>query len=72
MYATAKTTLFGRSWNGQDYGYTIFMLVVHGLCLLAPFTFSWPMVGLFFGTYFITGEASTLPIATRLANEIPF
>ncbi|KAK9916418.1 hypothetical protein WJX75_002386 [Coccomyxa subellipsoidea] len=55
VYATAKTTLFGRSWNGQDYGYTIFMLVVHGLCLLAPFTFSWPMVGLFLGSYFITG-----------------
>ncbi|CAL8466841.1 g6377 [Coccomyxa elongata] len=55
VYATAKSPLFGRKWNGQDYGYTIFMLVVHGLCLLAPFTFSWPMVGLFFGTYFITG-----------------
>ena len=55
VYATAKTKLFGRSWNAQDYSYTIFMLVVHGLCLLAPATFSWPMVGLFFVSYFITG-----------------
>lgn len=31
------------------------MLVVHGLCLLAPFTFSWANLGLFLGTYFITG-----------------
>ena len=55
VYATAKTKLFGRSWNAQDYSYTIFMTVVHGLCLLAPATFSWPMVGLFFVSYFITG-----------------
>ena len=55
VYATAKTKLFGRPWNAQDYSYTIFMLVVHGLCLLAPATFSWPMVGLFFVSYFITG-----------------
>ena len=58
VYATAKTKLFGRSWNAQDYSYTIFMLVVHGLCLLAPATFSWPMVGLFFVSYFITGAHS--------------
>lgn len=55
VYATAKTKVFARPWNAQDYSYTIFMLVVHGLCLLAPMTFSWPMVGLFFGSYFITG-----------------
>ena len=57
VYATAKTKLFGRPWNKQDYSYTIFMLVVHGLCLLAPATFSWPMVGLFFASYFITGAS---------------
>ncbi len=57
VYATAKTKLFGRPWNAQDYSYTIFMTVVHGLCLLAPATFSWPMVGLFFVSYFITGAS---------------
>ncbi len=64
VYATAKTKLFGRPWNGQDYGYVVFMTVVHGLCLLAPFTFSWRMVALFFGTYFVTGEPS--PVAAPL------
>ena len=59
VYATAKTKVFARPWNAQDYSYTIFMLVVHGLCLLAPMTFSWPMVGLFFGSYFITGALPT-------------
>ena len=61
VYATAKTKLFGRPWNGQDYGYVAFMAVVHGLCLLAPFTFSWPMVALFFGSYFITGVVKHAP-----------
>ncbi len=60
VYATAKTKLFARPWNAQDYSYTIFMLVVHGLCLLAPMTFSWPMVGLFFGSYFVTGGLPTI------------
>ena len=55
VHATAKTKLFGRQWNAQDWSYAIFMTVVHGLCLLAPATFSWPMVGLFFVSYFITG-----------------
>lgn len=55
VYATAKTKLFGRQWNAQDYSYTIFMTIVHALCFLAPATFSWPMVGLFFVSYFITG-----------------
>ena len=62
VYATAKTKLFGRPWNGQDYGYVVFMTIVHGLCLLAPFTFSWQNVALFFGTYFITGSPPPLQV----------
>jgi len=63
VYATAKTKLFGRSWNGQDYGYTIFMVLLHGLCLLAPATFSWQMVGVFFASYFVTGMSQSPVIA---------
>ena len=56
VYATQKTNLFkNRSWAATDKQYIGFMLFIHGLCLAAPFTFSWPMVGLFAVSYFITG-----------------
>jgi hypothetical protein len=44
-----------RTWEKTDFIYIGFMAVMHGLCLLAPATFSWPMVGLFFASYFVTG-----------------
>ncbi|GAB4820733.1 hypothetical protein N2152v2_007779 [Parachlorella kessleri] len=44
-----------REWDAVDRGYGLFMLGVHGVALLAPFTFSWPMFFLFMGTYFVTG-----------------
>ena len=69
VYATAKTKLFGRPWNAQDYSYTIFMTVVHGLCLLAPATFSWPMVGLFFVSYFITGVSTWCSVCLLITPE---
>lgn len=56
VYATLKRRLWtNRSWEKTDIAYSAFMLVIHGLCLFAPFTFSWPMVGLFFASYFVTG-----------------
>ncbi|KAI8472570.1 MAG: fatty acid desaturase-domain-containing protein [Monoraphidium minutum] len=56
VYATPKSNqIFGRKWNKTDLQYVAFMVFVHGLCLLAPMTFSWANVGLFLGTYFITG-----------------
>ena len=56
VYATQKTNLFrNRSWAATDKQYIGFMVFIHGLCLAAPFTFSWPMVGLFFVSYLITG-----------------
>ena len=54
--ATQKRRRFtSRTWNSTDYIYIAFMTVMHGLCLLAPSTFSWPMVSLFFASYFVTG-----------------
>ena len=55
VYATQKVPLWRRSWNSTDWTYVGFMAVLHGLCLLAPMTFSWANVALFFGTYFVTG-----------------
>ena len=56
VYAVQKRrTIFNREWNTKDVIYAGFMTFMHGLACLAPFTFSWPMVSLFFGTYFITG-----------------
>ena len=56
VYGTTKRNLWlDRPWGKVDLSYSAFMLVIHGLCLFAPFTFSWPMLGLFFGSYFVTG-----------------
>jgi hypothetical protein len=53
---TKKVPLFfGRSWNSTDWAYVAVMVAVHGLALLAPFTFSWGNVALFLGSYFVTG-----------------
>jgi stearoyl-CoA desaturase (delta-9 desaturase) len=56
VVATGKRKLFfNRQWEKTDVIYVAFMTVMHGLCLLAPATFSWPMVGLFLASYFVTG-----------------
>jgi stearoyl-CoA desaturase (delta-9 desaturase) len=56
VYGLPKRPLFkDRTFNSQDKAYMGWMIFVHGLALLAPFTFSWANVGLFFVMYFITG-----------------
>lgn len=56
VYSTQKINMFkDREWNATDKSYIAFMVFVHGLALLAPFTFSWGNVALFFATYFVTG-----------------
>ena len=54
--ATKKRHRFTqRTWNGTDVAYIAFMVAMHGLCLLAPATFSWHMVALFAASYLVTG-----------------
>ena len=56
VFTIAKTRAWiGRTWASTDKAYAGFMLAMHGLALLAPMTFSWKMVGLFFATYFVSG-----------------
>lgn len=56
VYGEPKRPLFkNREYNEKDKAYVAWMVFVHGLALLAPFTFSWANLGLFFGMYFITG-----------------
>lgn len=56
VFSTQKVNLFrNRTWASTDKQYIGFMLFIHGLCLAAPFTFSWPMVALFAVSYFVTG-----------------
>jgi len=56
VYGTQKVPLFkNRTFNQVDKAYVGWMVFVHGLALLAPFTFSWANLGLFFVMYFITG-----------------
>ena len=57
VYGTTKRRLFlNRSWGKVDLTYCAFMFFIHGLCLFAPATFSWRMVGLFLISYFISGK----------------
>ena len=54
---------FERLWSRLTHGkleatdvqYIAFMVTMHGLCFLAPATFSWPMVALFLASYIVTG-----------------
>ena len=56
VHATGKRKLFfGREWNTTDLAYAAFLGGMHILACFAPATFSWPMVWLFLGTYFVSG-----------------
>jgi stearoyl-CoA desaturase (delta-9 desaturase) len=56
VYAIPRKPLFtNREYNEKDRAYIGWMTFVHGLALLAPFTFSWTNLGLFAFMYFITG-----------------
>ncbi len=71
VFATAKSPpLAQRGLQKKDWEYAAFMAVIHGLCLLAPATFSWPMVGLFFVSYFITGARPHLVQGRSVPHSI--
>lgn len=55
VVATPKRPLINRTWNSTDLFYGGFVGLMHIGCLFAPSTFSWPMVGLCMGMYFVTG-----------------
>lgn len=55
VVATPKRSIFDREWTKTDIFYGGFVGLMHIGALFAPATFSWPMVGLCLGMYFITG-----------------
>lgn len=55
VVATPKRPILRRKWSTTDLLYGGFVGLMHVGCLFAPATFSWPMVGLCMGMYFITG-----------------
>lgn len=71
VYGLPKKPLFAnRTFNGKDRGYLGWMVFVHGLALLAPFTFSWGNLAFFMGMYFITGCLGiTLSYHRQLAHK---
>lgn len=70
IYAKRKSTEVSRSKNFTDRVYMAFMAAMHGLCLAAPFTFSWGNLGLFAATYFLTGCLGiTLSYHRQLAHK---
>ncbi|PNH05341.1 Palmitoyl-monogalactosyldiacylglycerol delta-7 desaturase, chloroplastic [Tetrabaena socialis] len=55
VHTIGKRSLVDRPWNVTDMYYTAFIGGMHLLALAAPLTFSWNMVALFLGSYFVTG-----------------
>jgi len=65
-----KKLFFNRKYTATDLGYIGFMTVMHGLIFLAPQTFSWANVGLFFATYVVTGMLGiTLSFHRQLTHK---
>lgn len=59
-----------REWTAKDIQYAVYMTVVHGLALAAPFTFSWDRLALFVGLYIITGMLGiTLSFHRQLSHK---
>lgn len=71
VYGLPKKPLFtNRTYNDKDKAYIGWMTFVHGLALLAPFTFSWGNFALFLGMYFVTGCLGiTLSYHRQLAHK---
>lgn len=46
---------WGRKWNGSDVGVAGGSIVVHSLCLYAPFVFNWGAFWVAVGLYVVTG-----------------
>ncbi|GBF96165.1 MGDG specific palmitate delta-7 desaturase [Raphidocelis subcapitata] len=69
--ATPQVPLFfGRPWDARDRLYAGFMLAIHALALLAPFTFSYANLGLFLAGYFVTGALGiTLSFHRQLSHK---
>ena len=55
VHAVEKRPTWGRKWSATDIAYAAFIGGMHLIACLAPFTFSWSMVGLFFASYFVSG-----------------
>ncbi|KAF5828985.1 hypothetical protein DUNSADRAFT_16730 [Dunaliella salina] len=70
VHGVTKRDPIKREWNVTDYTYAGFLGGMHLLALAAPFTFSWPMVFLFLGTYFVSGCLGiTLSYHRQLAHK---
>ncbi|WIA33252.1 hypothetical protein OEZ86_006394 [Tetradesmus obliquus] len=71
VHAIPRKPLFtNREYNEKDKAYIGWMTFVHGLALLAPFTFSWSNLALFGFMYFITGCLGiTLSFHRQLAHR---
>jgi len=70
VHGVCKREPFKREWNKTDYTYAGFLGGMHLLALAAPFTFSWPMVYLFLGSYFVSGCLGiTLSYHRQLAHR---
>ncbi|KAK9165058.1 hypothetical protein Scep_000249 [Stephania cephalantha] len=65
----AKNVYWGCKWNVKDICQATTVLVVHGLCLFAPFYFNWKAVWLGVVLSWITGIGITVSFHRNLAHS---
>ncbi|KAM5587850.1 palmitoyl-monogalactosyldiacylglycerol delta-7 desaturase, chloroplastic [Rosa sericea] len=69
VWYTSCGEFWGREWNLQDVATTSGLVLVHCLCLLAPFHFTWGAFCVFHFLVYVTGLGITLSYHRNLAHK---
>ncbi|KAK9129384.1 hypothetical protein Sjap_009871 [Stephania japonica] len=64
-----RNAIWTRVWNIRDMIYATVLLLVHLLCLFAPFYFNWKAVWVAVVLYWITGNGVTISYHRNLAHS---
>ncbi|PQQ12386.1 palmitoyl-monogalactosyldiacylglycerol delta-7 desaturase chloroplastic [Prunus yedoensis var. nudiflora] len=60
---------WGRKWNLLDIATAVVFFILHCLCAMAPFHFTWPAFWVACALYLVTGLGVTLSFHRNLAHK---
>ncbi|KAI5334844.1 hypothetical protein L3X38_024977 [Prunus dulcis] len=60
---------WGRTWNLQDIVTAVVFFILHCLCVMAPFHFTWPALWVACALFLVTGFGVTLSFHRNLAHK---
>ncbi|BBH02312.1 delta 9 desaturase 1, partial [Prunus dulcis] len=60
---------WGRKWNLLDIATAVVFFILHCLCVMAPFHFTWPALWVACALYLVTGFGVTLSFHRNLAHK---